>query len=452
MVRQISLILLLFTGLVSFAQEPKQEPKKLSGGDDPSHEFPIVSITVEGNRILPSAGIVAASGLKAGTLAHGAAFDAARNRLLATGYFETVACKYKPSDKDPGYEVSFEVQEIEPLYNLRIEALPLTVQEAVNYLKTEDPLFTGRIPGTEQVLQRTARGIEKYLASKGQPQTVAGKIVSYAPQKYEAQFTPSAGVPNVSLVTFEGNKAVRNTDLQNAIAEVAFGQPYTDANFLLLLDNQIRPLYEKNGYMRVVFRKITTTPSTQFKGVDVHVLVDEGSQFKLGTVGVRGPMEDQSRHILLTAKMSKMAIADFDKIQEATKRISDSLKHEGYLDVTVSVDKDIDDEKKIVNVFFVPNPGPQYMFGSLQVEGLGLDGVAAVKKMWGVKSGEPFPAEYPDYFAKKVVEEGVFENLGEVRPDPEINADTHIVNVTLTFKYGKAAPKKKPGEPGQGPP
>ena len=175
MARRISLILLLFAGLASFAQEPK----KVSGGDDPAHEFPVVSITVEGNRILPAAGIIAASGLKTGVNAGGAAFDAARDRLLATGYFETVACRYKPSDKDPGYEVSFEVQEIEPLYSLRIEALPLTVQEAVNYLKSEDPLFTGRIPGTEQVLQRTARGIEKYLASKGKPQTVAGKIVSY---------------------------------------------------------------------------------------------------------------------------------------------------------------------------------------------------------------------------------------------------------------------------------
>ena len=87
------------------------------------------------------------------------------------------------------------------------------------------------------------------------------------------------------------------------------------------------------------------------------------------------------------------------------------------------------------------------MFGKLDVKGLGLDGVDAVKKMWGVKPGEPFPAEYPDYFAKKVQDEGVFENLSDVRAEPEINPDTHLVNVTLTFKYGRPVPKKKPGEP-----
>jgi outer membrane protein insertion porin family len=441
MTRQISLFLLIFAGTAAYGQEPK----KISGGDDALREFPVVSITVEGNRILPAQGIIAASGLTAGGNAGGASFDRARERLLATGYFETVSCRYKPSDQGAGYEVSFEVQEIEPLYNIRIEALPVTAQETVSYLKQKDPLFTGRIPGTEQVLARTARGIEQLLASKGQPQSVAGKVVLVATQKYEAQFTPGGGLPNVALVSFEGNKAVRETDLQNAIAEVAFGQPYTDANFLLLLDNQVRPLYEKNGYMRVVFRKIATTPSATVKGVDVHVVLEEGAQYKLGTVGVRGAMEEQSKHILRVAKMSQMAIADFDKIRDAETRIADDLKHQGYLDEVVSVDKELDDTKKIVNVYFVPTPGPQYMFGKLTVEGLGLDGVNAVQKMWGVKPGEPYPAEYPDYFAKKVKEEGVFDNLGDVKAEPDINAETHVVNVTVTFKYGRPAPKKQPG-------
>jgi outer membrane protein insertion porin family len=443
MPRLISFVLLTFGGLAAGSAVPAQQPKTVSGGDDPTSTFPIDSITVEGNRILPEKGIVAASGLSPGMKANGPAFDAARDRLLATGYFETVACKYKPGDKGAGYEVSFDVQEIQPLYSIRIEALPLTVPETVEYLKKTDPLFTGRIPGTEQVLTRTAREMEKYLESKGKPQTVAGRIVTTTPQKFEAQFMPSAGVPNVALVSFEGNKAVRDTDLQNAIAEVAFGQPYTDSNFLLLLDNQIRPLYEKNGYMRVVFRKLTATPSTQVKGVDVHVLLEEGPQFKLGEVGVRGPMEDQSKHILRVAKMSQMAIADFDKIREAETRITESLKHEGYLDVQVSVDKELDDAQKIVNVYFVPNPGIQYTFGNLEIKGLGLDGVNAVKKMWSVGPGSPFPAEYPDYFAKQVKSEGLFDNLGDVRAETEINAEKHIVNVTVTFKY-EVTPKKRP--------
>jgi hypothetical protein len=91
------------------------------------------------------------------------------------------------------------------------------------------------------------------------------------------------------------------------------------------------------------------------------------------------------------------------------------------------------------------------MFGKLEIKGLGLDGVNAVQKMWGVRSGEPFPAEYPDYFVKKLKEEALFDNLGDVRPEPDIDSEKHLVNVTLDFTYSPDAPKKKPQQPGMGP-
>src|ERR1019366_8881545 len=114
---------------------------------------------------------------------------------------------------------------MQPLYPIRIEALGATAPEVEAYLKTKDPLFSGRIPGTQTALDRTAREIEQLLESNSKPQNVGGKIIALSPQHFEAMFTPAAGLPNVALVTFEGNKAIRDTTLQNAIADVAFGQP-----------------------------------------------------------------------------------------------------------------------------------------------------------------------------------------------------------------------------------
>ncbi len=426
-----------------------------------TREFPVDSITVEGNRILTASGVAAASGLKLGAKGDTAIFDAARDRLLASGYFETVAYRYKAAENKAaenkaaetgsGYNVTFEIQEMQPLYPLKIEALPVTVAEATAWLKTHDPLFSGRIPGTQQVLERTARGIEELLTSKGQPVKVGGKVVLLAEQKYEVQFAPAAGLPNVARVSFEGNKVIRDTDLQNAIAAVAFGQPYTEENFRLLLENQLKPFYEKDGYMRVKFGKLTTSPSAQVKGIDVHVPLEEGPQYKLGTVTVRGAMEDNSKHILRVAKVPKIAVADFDQLRQAAIRVKDDLRHEGYLDGDVTVDRDINDETKTVDAFFVAVPGVQYMFGKLEVKGLGLDGIAAVAKAWALKTGEPFAAEYPDYFLKRVKEEGWFDNLGETRAEPEINSEAHVVNVTIYFRYNPDAKRKRVPQPGDPP-
>src|SRR5581483_9069983 len=229
MARHISFVFLLFA-MTATPQAPSKRPAPKQAVPSPAarsgtpdaRDFPIDSITVEGNRILTIQGIIAASGLKIGTKGDTPAFDAARDRLLATGYFETVGYKFKPSDKGDGYEVNFDIQEMQPLYPIRVEALAATTDEVSRYLKQKDPLFTGRIPGTQQVLERTAREIEELLNSKNKPEKVAGKVVALTAQKFEAQFTPARGLPNVSLVSFEGNKVVRETALQNAIASVAF--------------------------------------------------------------------------------------------------------------------------------------------------------------------------------------------------------------------------------------
>ena len=277
--------------------------------------------------------------------------------------------------------------------------------------------------------------------------------MSVAPQKYEAQFTPAPRLPNVALVTFEGNKAVRDTDLQNAIAEVAFGQPYTDANFLLLLDNQIRPLYEKNGYMRVVLRQTHDYPFDdpgEGRGRPC-CLSDEGSQYKLGTVGVRGPMEDQSKHILRVAKVPSMGIVNFDELRNADLRVKQALRQEGYLDAEVSTDREINDEKMTVDVYLVPHPGPQYTFGKLELKGLGLDAEAAVKGMWTVKTGDPYPAITP-IISPSASRKTAISTIWAMRaPSPTSMPDTHVVDVTLTFVYAPGDRPKKPAEPGQDP-
>ena len=54
-----------------------------------TRSFPIDSITIEGNKILSAGAITSAAGLKHGDTGNSAIFDAARDRLIASGYFET---------------------------------------------------------------------------------------------------------------------------------------------------------------------------------------------------------------------------------------------------------------------------------------------------------------------------------------------------------------------------
>ncbi len=432
--RPMLFVLLLFAGI-------------LEGQTAASRDFPLGSITIEGNRILSVSAITVASGLKPGQIANGAAFDAARDRLIATGYFDMVSYRYKPAKQGEGYAVTFEVQEIETLYPIRVDGLSASTQEIEAYLKAKDPLFTGKMPGTEQVIRRTSDEIQQYLESKGHPAEVAGKVIAPAPETFVVDFMPKHGLPAVSTVSFEGSRLISAVDLHNKIAEVAFGQPFTEEGFRGLLRTQIGPLYEAKGYMRVTFPKITATPSASVDGVDVTVTVEEGVEYKLSRVVVRGKSPEESARILKTAKIPVMTVANFDDVIKGAERVQDSLHHQGFLDSRFTTDKKIDDAKKTVEFFLVVDAGPQYNFGKLIVNGLGLDGEAAVRKVWGVRSGNPFPQGYGDYFLSKVKEEGIFDNLGDTRASLDIDAKTHIVNVTLDFKG--AAPGQNVKKPEQ---
>jgi outer membrane protein insertion porin family len=448
---RISLVLLVFA-LAMGAQKPPGGTRKGSSSQAPStsqaaRQFPLDSIAVEGNKILDANNIVTASGLKPGDRVDKTQFDAARDRLIATGYFDTVGYRYKPSEQGKGYSLTFEVQEMQPLFPLRFEALPATTQEITSFLKTKHPLFPGKLPGTQQVLDRTAREIEQYLGSKNHPEKLIGKVVATAPDVFEIQFQPARGLSAVADVTFEGNKAVTSTILHNAIADVAFGQPFTETGFRQLLDNQIRPIYESKGYLRVAFPKITTAASERVKGVDVKVTVDEGTEYKLTRVAVAGDMANESSSILKAAKIPQMTIADFDQIKQATVRVKEHMQHLGYLHAEVNTERKVDDTKKSVEVFLVVEPGPRYTFGNLTITGLGLDAEAAIRKMWGLKPGEPFPKDYPGYFLNQVREQGLFDNLGDTNTKTDVHEDTHVVDVALNFK-GAPKQQKKPRVPG----
>src|SRR5437588_11044541 len=83
--------------------------------------FPLETLKIQGNHRLTPETIIAASGLKIGATVAKPEFDAARNRLLATGAFESVGYEFKPSPNNKGLDATIEVVEVDQLYPYRFE-------------------------------------------------------------------------------------------------------------------------------------------------------------------------------------------------------------------------------------------------------------------------------------------------------------------------------------------
>jgi len=415
------------------------------------HQWPIESLKVEGSGNYTPAQILAVAGLKVGQMAGKPEFEAARDRLVGTGMFETVGYKFAPGGDKHGYAASFQVVEVQPAYPIRFDELGVPDKDLMDYLRGKDPLFAQHLAATKAVLERYKQWVQEYITAHNGKDTVVAKVMPAGapapPGEFVILFRPARSDPAVAEVAFEGNQAIPTSKLQNTIAEVAIGLPYKEEAFRQYLDSSIRPLYDARGRLRVAFTKVTVEKATDVQGLAVKVTLDEGGTYDLGGVRVEGAPHFEPARLLKAGKFKSGDLADFDEIGKGVDRIKKILAHEGYMRNDVQIVRTIDDAKKTVSLALRIEEGPQFLFGTLHIEGLDLNGEAAIRKMWTHQPSTPYNPEYPDYFLRRVHEESLFDNLGETRAETKIDDKTHVVDVTLNFKYAPTPVNRKKPPP-----
>ncbi|MBI4910495.1 MAG: hypothetical protein HY820_43175 [Acidobacteria bacterium] len=422
------------------ASPPKTEPPAIQPSK--TREFPIARLTVNGNRIFPTENILKVAGLKLGDPANEKIFEAARDRLLQCGYFESVGFQFGPAGGGDGYAASFEVIEIAQSYAVRFERLNKPDAELRALLQKADPLFHEKAPGTKQLLERYARLLEAVVGEK-----VIGQVTPDGPADLKIVFRPQRMPPSIAEVDFEKNTVIPTAALRNAIAGVAVGAVFEEARFRQILDVSLRPLYEARGRLRVAFPKINAKPVADVNGLKVTVEVNEGESYQFGELTVEAPTGAPKSDMLRVADIKKGDLANFDEVRGATDRMKELMRKRGYLKTAITVDRKIDDAKKLVDLTAKVEPGRQYKFARLDIKGLDIISEPIVRKMWGVKEGQPFNPDYPDYFLKGVRDEGVLDNLGKTRSESKLNDETGEVEVTLNFTGEAPKPKKPDPDP-----
>jgi len=408
-------------------------------------KWPIASVKVEGLKNYSPGQALTAAGLKVGQLAGKDDFEAARNRLLATGVFDTVAYRFAPAPDSNQYIATFEVIEFEPVYPVRFERLPAPDAEIEAWLRRKDPFFGKKIPPSEPILKRDAAAIEEYLSTKGSSEKIVGKVVADSADQFSIVFRSAAGPPKVAEVRFEGASAIPAATLLRDFAVVAYGSVYSEGGFRQLLDANIRPLYDARGVIRVAFPSLTVEKAKDVEGLVVTVKVNEGEAYRLGDVRIAGASPVPAKELIKIGEFKPGEVVNFDAVATGVDLMKKRLRREGYMRAGLQIDRRIDDAKKTVDLELHPELGPQFVFGTLKLEGLDLNGEAAIKKLWGMKEGKPFNSDYPDFFLAQVKQQGLFDGLGDTKAATKIDEQNLTVDVILSFrpsstKFGERSP------------
>jgi outer membrane protein insertion porin family len=404
-----------------------------------------------GNRRIASEKILAASGLKIGQGAEKEDFEAARARLLSTGAFESIGFEFQPDETGAGYDATFEVVEVAQMFPYQFEDLPASDEVLRAVVARQAPIFGNELPSTRPVLEPIERALSEAVggnAAEGNKITVEAHMLSTLAADPKIVFRLPGERPRISQVSFTGNKEIATAKLAMTFYQVMLGTEFKESLVRALLDQSIRPLYEARGFIRVAFPKITAEKTTE-PGVDavaLTVTIDEGAEFTLGQVRyVPGTSSSSARELERTAALVSGEVANFDDVKKAQNRIVRKYRGMGYLHAAVKQDRTLHDDRHTVDLLLTVEPGAQFMYGKLTIEGLDLIGEPAVRKMWGDRAGQPYDAEAPETFLKEVRENGMFDNLGKTSSSTKVNEDAKTVDVTLVFEGTKGdAGKDRP--------
>ncbi|HBY58840.1 MAG TPA: hypothetical protein DEH78_03400, partial [Solibacterales bacterium] len=367
-----------------------------------------------------------AAGLRVGMVGTKELFDGARDRLIATGAFENIGYRYQPSAENTGFDVAFQVQEVQQVYPYRFEALPADNKEMEEALRKADLLMGAKIPATETVLKRYAAVLQRFLEPRGFRNQVQAKVRLEGENELMVVFGPDRPPITVAEVRFTGSQVIPEGVLRRAVAESGIGMVYQETRFRRMLDYAVRPLYDERGRLAAAFPKLETMPAEKVRGIVVTVAVDEGDVYTLKNVTVTG-----------TELRPTFAIgepANLKKIGEEVDTLVQALKRKGYLKASAATERKLNAKEKSADLFVKVETGPQYTMGRLTLRGLDIHGEAAIRKLWGLKEGSPFDASYPEHFLRRIEQDGVFDNLKKTKPETRVLEEEKLVDVTLHFQ------------------
>lgn len=290
---------------------------------------------------------------------------------------------------------------------------------------------------TEIYTKRMSDLAEAMLKEKGVTETVISKFEAGMKEGIIAIIQPKAPPPNISQVLFVGARAVPPQELQRAILDIAVNSPWNEQLFRIFLENAVRAVYDSQGRLRAKFPSITTEPAKTGKGVVVTVTVDEGPIFKLKRLDIKGaPLPEEEINQLGGEAFKSDVPVNLSVMGQAMTKIMARLTEIGYLKPTYHALKVIHDEDNTADVTVEVEPGPEYKMGRLDIAGLDIESEPEIRKMWSLKTGDPYRKGYAEHFLAGVRERRVLDFLGETHSDVKLDDANAQVNVKLTFKGG----------------
>jgi len=432
--------LAIFALLLSVCSKPARPQTPPAA---PTGTAAVREIRATGLKSLTDPQISAMSGLQTGAQVGRDDLQAAADKLVQSGLFSHVT--YKFQSRPDGIVVTFTLEEAQriPAY---FDNLPwFTDGELNDAIRSKLPFYDGTLPTAGAVVDQAAEATGAFLAEHGLQAAIEHQVIANPNGDGNIQeFHIDGAALKISSLEFSDASLNSSKMVQQELAELK-GKPYSRMAIDLFIAEQVRPIYQHQGYLRAKLGppeiRLTGNPNQRLpEEIPVFVPVTPGAIYKWK--GVEWSGNSLLSSITLTGDLGLKDgdVADGMALEAGLDRVREEYGHVGYLDAKIDPLPSYDDQAHTLSYKVLVEEGKAYKFDALTITGLSPAAEKRLRDVWAIPQGELFDKTIFEEFLTKLETKPAdifhnlpvhFENVGHwIQPD-EAN---HTVNVLLDFK------------------
>jgi len=397
----------------------------------------------DGLKSLTESQVASLSGLQPGAQAGRDDLQAAADKLLETGLFAKV--KYNFQTRADGLLVTFHVEEAQRSAAY-FDNLPwFTDGELNDAIRSKLPFYDGTLPNAGSFVDQAADAVSAFLVAHGLQAAIEHQVLANPNGDGTIQQFHIDGTSlKISHLEFSDPALNSSKAIQQTLAELQ-GKPYSRMAIDLFLTEQVRPMYQKQGYLRAKLGppevRLTGNPNQKLpEQIPVFVPVTPGPVYRWK--GVQWTGNSALSSITLTGDLGLVAgeVVDGMALEGGLDRVREEYGHIGYLDAKIDPVPAFDDQAHTLTYAVQIDEGKSYRFGGLVITGLSVSAEKRLRDAWPIPQNELFDKNvFEEFLTKLEARPGEifrdlpvhYDNVGHwLQPD----ASKGTVDVLLDFK------------------
>jgi len=252
----------------------------------------------------------------------------------------------------------------------------------------------------------------------------------------------------VRRVNFVGNHAISDDELRevilthegNILSIVTQAGTYREDVFqrdLLLLQAH----YWDRGYVQVKVGTPLIELSPDKQSMYITISIDEGPQYRLGKIDVRGDLLESKEFFLKRVSVKPGEIFNRSKLSDDLQKLTDLYKDRGYAYVNASPATPVDEKNLTVDVTFEIQKGELVYFDHINIRGNSKTRDKVIRRELRIIEGDSYSQSLLDYSKRRVNALGFFEKVDvstkRGSSDNEMDVNVEVAErPTGTFQIG----------------